>query len=116
MGDTEADVKEMGSVKGSSRKGPEEEDIKEGDRVKRSSGWHMVNDVLVPQLLREPVQATYLQLTVCGCKGSGSQCSTRHCLCRKRAMYCSGACGCARAAWCKNTFDTEEANTHTGSQ
>ena len=75
------------------------------------SGWHMVNDVLVPQLLKEPVQATYLQLTVCGCKESGSQCSTRHCLCRKRGMYCSGACECARAAWCKNTFDTEEANT-----
>ena len=76
-----------------------------------NSGWHMVDGVLVPQLLtKEPIQAKCLPLTVCGCKESGSQCNSRHCLCRRRGMFCSGACGCARAAWCKNILDIEETN------
>ncbi|KAI4813333.1 hypothetical protein KUCAC02_024665 [Chaenocephalus aceratus] len=70
-------------------------------------GWQM----LVPMLLtKEPVQSTCVQLTVCGCKESGSQCSTRQCLCRRRGLYCSGACGCAHAAWCMNSNDIQETN------
>ncbi|KAJ4935256.1 hypothetical protein JOQ06_016792 [Pogonophryne albipinna] len=71
----------------------------------------MMNGMLVPMLLtKEPVQSTCVQLTVCGCKESGSQCSTRQCLCRRRGLYCSGACGCARAAWCMNSNDIQETN------
>jgi len=67
-------------------------------------GWHMKDGMLVPQLLtKEPIQARCLDLMTCGCKESGSQCSTRHCRCRRSGIYCSGACGCACAAWCKNT-------------
>ncbi|KAF3854292.1 hypothetical protein F7725_022347 [Dissostichus mawsoni] len=74
-------------------------------------GWQMMNGMLVPMLLtKEPVQSTCVQLTVCGCKESGSQCSTRQCLCRRRGLYCSGACGCARAAWCMNSNDIQETN------
>ena len=60
--------------------------------------------MLVPQLLtKEPVLARCLELTICGCKESGSQCSTRQCWCRKSGIFCSGACGCACAAWCTGT-------------
>lgn len=69
-----------------------------------SCGWHMKDGVLVPKLLtKEPLQAKCLELMTCGCKESGSQCSTRQCRCRRSGMYCCGACGCACAAWCKNT-------------
>ena len=67
-----------------------------------SCGWHMKDGMLVPQLLtKEPVQC--LELTICGCRESGSQCSTRQCRCRRSGIFCNGAYGCACAAWCKNT-------------
>lgn len=69
-----------------------------------SCGWHMTDGVLVPKLLtKEPLQARSLELTTCGCKESGTQCSTRQCRCRRGGMFCCGACGCGSAAWCKNT-------------
>ena len=74
-----------------------------------SCGWHTVEGRLVPQLLpKEHHQARFVELAICGCKQSGSRCSTRHCSCRRGGMYCSGACGCARAEWCMNSIDQEE--------
>ena len=50
-------------------------------------GWHMLEGRLAPQLsTEEPLQARCLELTVCECKESGNQCSTRHCLSKKRDL------------------------------
>ena len=74
-----------------------------------NSGWHMVDGMLFPRLLpKEHKQARYVELTICGCKETGNKCSTRHYSCHRGGMYCSGAYGCARAAWCLNTIDSEE--------
>ena len=72
-------------------------------------GWKMVDGLLQPHLLQaQPVAANCLPLTVCGCKEAGNRCSTRQCLCRKKEMFCTGACHCARTSWCMNSVDNVE--------
>ena len=74
-------------------------------------GWHIVDGRLVPQLLTvEPLQAKCVEFTTCGCKETGIQCGTRQCACRKSSMFCTMACGCVRAAWCKNSSDHTDNN------
>ena len=67
-----------------------------------SYGWHMKDGMLVPHLTKAPVQARCFGLTICGCIESGSA-VTGSVDVEKSGIFCSGVCGCACAACCKNT-------------